>query len=72
MFDIPVGMGLPVDFVEVSALFSSLSTVGLAWLAVSAVLFLVLLVAGEAVAENAAPVEQVEGGLESIELPEAA
>src|SRR5262249_9565042 len=49
MFDIPAGMGLPVDIIEVSALYTSLSTVGLVWLALSAILLLVLLLAGRAI-----------------------
>src|SRR5262249_42874037 len=74
MFDIPVGMGLPVDIIEVSSLYTSLSAVGLIWLAVSAVLLLVLLLAGRGIEPtdvvDGADAAEAESG--TLDLPHAA
>jgi len=74
MFDIPVGMGLPVDIIDVSSLYTSLSTVGLVWLALSMILFLVLLAAGRGIEPtdvvNGADAVDAEHG--TLDLPRAA
>ena len=68
MFDIPLGVGLVVDVSEVTALSSSLTAVGMVWLVVSAVLFLVLLVAGQ----GAEPGDAADAESSDLELRHAA
>ena len=74
MFDIPVGMGLPVDIIEVSSLYTSLSAVGMVWLALSAIVFLVLLVAGKNIepGDLSDTVDAADAEFGTLDLPRAA